>query len=889
LSYLVRRLLENGANSSFVNRIVDENLPIEELIEDPVKKAIDYGCGQHPNIPYPKDIVAPRLNSQGHNVNDFAVLDKMYKSIDKYSAKNDYEVTPLVSGVNFDIADGEDIINPNNNEIIGKVVQADFDTAKIAMSNAEEAFETWNTTPAEKRAEILEKFADLLESNTDKLIGIAMIEAGKTLANGIDEVREAVDFCRYYAAQARKEFAHPIDLPALSEHLKQIQFSGRGAVICISPWNFPLAIFLGQITAALAAGNTVVAKPAGQTPIIAYTAVKLLFKAGLSEKALQFVPGSGRVLGNALIKGSDCKGVIFTGSTEVAADINQNLARKDNEIIPFIAETGGQNAMIVDSSSLPEQVTADVMRSAFDSAGQRCSALRILCLQEDIADSYIKMIVGAMKELKVGDSKYLDTDVGPVIDKAAADGLNSYIQEKKEVFKLVYQSQPNEQTQKGTFVMPTAFEINSLADMGREQFGPILHIVRFKANKLSELVKDINSTGYGLTAGVHSRINEVMNYVKNNIKAGNVYVNRNIVGAVVGVQPFGGQGKSGTGPKAGGPYYMHRLANETLTGVGAVEQIYNPEKLANDEAQTNKLIKDKYTISSIINGESAKKGEAKALKSANGKTIGKSYLASVNTVDKAIKIASKEFDNWNSINAEQRAELIDKFLGLLEKERHSIASYLVVESNITVEDAHTQIDKTIQQVAYYCLQAQKELSHPQSLPGPTGEIDELSLKGRGVAISMSSSSDLLIRFVGQVAAALLAGNTVVAKPAYTGNLTAYHIVKLLLKAGVSSKALHLILSDEEEIISALLFNTKVALVAFSGSVSAVKQVHQALALRRGAIIPYIAESVAKNGRCTNLAIETASPLYLRRFVVEKTVSVDTTASGGNASLMSLEE
>ncbi|MED7819095.1 MULTISPECIES: bifunctional proline dehydrogenase/L-glutamate gamma-semialdehyde dehydrogenase PutA [unclassified Francisella] len=889
LAYLVRRLLENGANSSFVNRIVDENLPIEELIEDPVKKAVDHGCDQHPNIPYPKDIVAPRLNSQGYNTNDFAILEKMYSDIEKYTSKNTYKAKPIVSNVKFDKEESENVINPNTNEVIGSVINADAKIAKRALKNAQSAFNDWNDTPATQRAEILERFADLLEKNTNEFIAIAMIEAGKTISNAIDEVREAVDFCRYYAAQAKKEFNGPIDLPALSENLKQIEFSGRGAMVCISPWNFPLAIFLGQITAVLAAGNTVVAKPAEQTPIIAYKAIKLLFKAGLPKDVLQFTPGDGATVGSALVKSPVCKGVIFTGSTEVAGIINQTLANKSSEIVPFIAETGGQNAMIVDSSSLPEQVTADVMRSAFDSAGQRCSALRILCLQEDIADNYIKMIVGAMKELKVGDSKYIDTDVGPVIDKEAADNLNAYIEQKKNQFKLVYQLEPNEKTKNGTFVMPTAFEIEKLSDLGREQFGPILHILRFKANQLSTLVDDINATGYGLTAGVHSRINEVMNYVKNNIKAGNVYVNRNIVGAVVGVQPFGGQGKSGTGPKAGGPFYMHRLANEKLSGVGAVEEIYNPEKVANDEKVTNKLIKDNYTISSIIAGEKIKKGNARNLKSANEKIIGKAFYASVNEVDKAVEIASKEADIWNSINAEQRANTIEKFLELLEKERNLIASCLVVESNVSVEDAQIQIDKTIQQVAYYCLQAKKEFSQPQLLPGPTGEIDELSLKGRGLAVSMCSSCDLLIRFVGQTTAALLAGNTVVARPAYTGNLTAYKIIELMLKAGVSNKVLHLILSDEEEISSALLFSSKVAFVTFSGSVPAVKQVHQALALRRGAIIPFVAESVAKDGKCTSLAIETASPLYLRRFVVEKTVSVDTTASGGNASLMSLEE
>jgi RHH-type proline utilization regulon transcriptional repressor/proline dehydrogenase/delta 1-pyrroline-5-carboxylate dehydrogenase len=448
----------------------------------------------------------------------------------------------------------------------------------------------------------------------------------------------------------------------------------------------------------------------------------------------------------------------------------------------------------------------------------------------------------------------------------------------------------NENTQNGTYVMPTAFEIEKLSDLGREQFGPVLHILRFKGNQLKELVRDINATGYGLTAGVHSRINEVMNYVKNHIKAGNIYVNRNIVGAVVGVQPFGGQGKSGTGPKAGGPFYMHRLANETLSNVGAIEEIYNPEKLAEQDKQTQKLIKSKYSITNIVNGERSKLSNPISLMSKSGNNIGSMYLANSAIVDKAIDIAYGEADDWNNTNAEQRAEIIERFIEEFEKKRNMIASCLVVESEITAEDAHVQIDKVIELISYYCLQARNEFSHPKLLPGPTGEIDELSLKGRGVVVSICSSDDSIIRFVGQAVAALLAGNTVVTKAAYTGNLTAYTTVKLMLKAGISPKVIHLITGDAEEITSTLLFNSKVALVAFSGNTNAVKQVHQALALRRGGILPLIAESVEKVGRdSTKLAIETASPLYLRRFVVEKSVSVDTTASGGNASLMSLEE
>ena len=888
LAYLVRRLLENGANSSFVNRIVDENLPIEDLIKNPINKALEYGCEQHPNIKSPKNIVAPRLNSQGYNINDFVILDEMYRGIEKHLSKNDYKVEPVVVGIKEFTTVPEDIINPNTNHVIGKVINGDVSVANKALENAKEAFDNWNNTSAGDRAIILEKFANLLEENKDKFIAIAIMEAGKTLSNAINEIREAVDFCRYYAAKAREEFSQPIEFTGALGSLKQLDLSGYGPMVCISPWNFPLAIFLGQITAALAAGNTVVAKPAEQTPIIAYEAVKLLFEAGLPEKTLQFVPGNGAIIGSALVKNTICKGVIFTGSTEVASIINQTLASRDSKIVPFIAETGGQNVMVVDSSSLPEQVTADVINSAFDSAGQRCSALRVLCLQDDIADSYIKMIVGAMKELKIGDSKYIDTDVGPVIDRGAAYKLNLYIEQKKNKFNLIHQLPVNHDTKKGTFVMPAIFEIKKLSDLGVEQFGPILHILRFKANELPKLVRDINSMGYGLTAGVHSRINEVIDYFKNHIKAGNVYVNRNIIGAVVGVQPFGGQGKSGTGPKAGGPFYMQRLASEKISNVSDVKQ--SIQKVADiNENEIKKHIQDNYNIASIVDGNPCIKDKTKDLKDTSENIIGKISQASVNTIDKAIDIAYTAVEKWNNKDVAERVVLISKFLSLLDKERDLVAASLVVESNVIFEEAYLQIDETINQVTYYCLQAKKELEAPKLLQSPTGEADELSLKGRGVAISMCSTSDLLIRFVRQTVVALLTGNTVVAKPAYTGNLTAYNIVKLMLKAGISNKVIQLVLSHTEEATAALLFNSKIDLVAFSGSGTAVKQVHNALALRRGALVPLVAESVDKDGNATHLAIQTESPLYLHCFLVEKTVSVNTTASGGNASLMSLQE
>ena len=455
--------------------------------------------------------------------------------------------------------------------MIGKVCQADGEIARKAMQNAASAFEAWEKTPAKVRADMLRNCADLLEffpmPQMRKLMAIAVKEAGKTLANAVAEVREAIDFCRYYANQAEANFAKPKTLTGPTGELNQMALHGRGVVVCISPWNFPLAIFLGQVTAALAAGNTVVAKPAEQTPIIACEAVKLLYKAGVPTSALQFVPGKGETVGAALVEDSNVAGVVFTGSTEVAKQIQRTLARKEGAIIPLIAETGGQNVMVVDSSSLPEQVVHDVINSAFDSAGQRCSALRVLYLQNEIADAVIEMLKGAMAELKVHDPAYLETDIGPVIDAEAKAMLEAHILTLKKEAKLLYEVAEDCVPEKGHYVRPVVFEIEGMSRPKREVFGPVLHIVRFTANDLEAVVKEVNASGYGLTFGIHSRIEETVDFFTQRIRVGNLYVNRNTVGAVVGVQPFGGQGLSGTGPKAGGPLYLQRLAVERSLSV----------------------------------------------------------------------------------------------------------------------------------------------------------------------------------------------------------------------------------------------------------------------------------------------------------------------------------
>ena len=543
LAYLVRRLLENGANSSFVNRVTDPAVPVADLIADPVAqvRASDPGCLPHPGIALPRALFAPaRQNSAGldlSNEQTLATLASALKVVTSWSARP----TGCVGGP------GRISVNPaDHRDAVGTVHDATEADVATSLARAVTAGEAWGRTAAADRAACLLRAADLLEARMPMLLGLIVREAGKTLPNAIGEVREAMDFLRYYASEAVRSL--PSSAPL-------------GPVACISPWNFPLAIFMGQIAAALAAGNTVLAKPAEETPLIATAALRLLHEAGVPEAAVQLVPGDGEI-GAALVADARVQGVVFTGSTAVARAIQRQLASRlttDGMPVPLIAETGGQNAMVVDSSALAEQVVSDVIASAFDSAGQRCSALRILCLQEDIADRTLGMLKGAMRELEIGCPDRLEVDVGPVISAEALAGLRAHVDGmRKRGFAVEARPLPTG-TEHGTFMAPTLIEIGTVADVEREVFGPVLHVLRFRRERLDALIDDINATGYALTFGLHTRIDETVARVTKRIAAGNIYVNRNIIGAVVGVQPFGGSGLSGTGPKAGGPLYLRRL------------------------------------------------------------------------------------------------------------------------------------------------------------------------------------------------------------------------------------------------------------------------------------------------------------------------------------------
>jgi len=527
LPYLVRRLLENGANSSFVHKIYDPAIPLDDLVGDPWTFFESHAPERHPRIPLPINLYGEtRKNSQGYDLNDRFVVQQLHQDIAKS--------VPLY----------------------GTIKDATPQDLKAALKAAASHWESWDLMHAEKRAEILNRAADLMEKKRGLFLGLLIREGKKTLPDAVSELREAADFCRYYAAESLKHFATPQVLHGPTGEKNELVLRGRGVFACISPWNFPMAIFTGQVAAALAAGNGVIAKPATHTPLIGFHVTQVLHEAGVPKEVLHFLPGPSSVLGVPLLSDQRVNGVVFTGSTATAQHIQRILTERGEPIVPFIAETGGLNAMIVDSSALIEQVVDDVMASAFQSAGQRCSALRILFIQEDIYEPTLGMLKEAMEALEVGDPSQLSTDVGPVIDGAARDEIEAYIAQHSPLDRTIIQDK------RGTFVAPTIIEVKGMKDVKREIFGPVLHVARFKAQELDHIVRTINQSGYGLTMGLQSRIESTILNVRSIARVGNLYINRNMIGAVVGVQPFGGEGLSGTGPKAGGPHYLPRFAVE---------------------------------------------------------------------------------------------------------------------------------------------------------------------------------------------------------------------------------------------------------------------------------------------------------------------------------------
>lgn len=591
LAYLVRRLLENGANTSFVNKISNLNISLNSIVKNPIQEILETSKKEgtiglsHKKIPLPKFLFnKKRLNSNGFNLSYESDLKNISEKLIKTPVK--YIVTPLIYqkyDKNKTELPKKTITNPANQyDIVGHVRETSENEINIAVKNSIKSIDYWRKTDINIKIKMLKKSAILIEENFFSFVGVLIRESGKTYTNAISEVREAIDFLRYYSQQAEKNFYHKNHSPL-------------GIVICISPWNFPLAIFIGQISAALITGNVVIAKPSEQTPIIAMLAVKFLYKSGIPKNVLQMLPGKGNLIGNKLTKNKNIDGVIFTGSIYTAKMIQHNISgrlNRNKKPISFIAETGGLNAMIIDSSALTEQVVNDSIISAFDSAGQRCSAMRILCIQEEIAEKTITMLKRAMKEYSLGNPIKLNTDIGPVINKKSQYNIEQYINLMRKKGKKIYQNNKNnDKIDNGSFIQPTIIEIQSLKELKCEIFGPVLHILKYKQKNTKKLIKKINKLGYGLTFGIHTRIDYMSNYISKKVVSGNVYINRNMIGAVVGVQPFGGSRLSGTGPKAGGPLYIYKLLNnyEKININKKIFQSNNFYKIKNWKKSINKF------------------------------------------------------------------------------------------------------------------------------------------------------------------------------------------------------------------------------------------------------------------------------------------------------------
>ncbi len=769
LPYLVRRLLENGANSSFVNQLFDSDLSVDDIVADPVEETKALNIVANTAIPAPRDLFAgKRLLSEGWDETDPETAEQLQLAVGQ-ALDNRRRYGPIIDGAS---PKGETAVSVNpahNGETIGRIDLAEPAHVDLACNAAAASQQEWARRSAKGRGDILRRAASMLEDRAEQFMQLATREAGKTIPDAIAEVREAVDFLRFYADEAEALQGEPL-----------------GVVACISPWNFPLAIFLGQVAAALAAGNAVVAKPAEQTPIIAHDAVRLLHEAGVPTGVLHFLPGDGPSVGGPLVRHARVGGVVFTGSTDVARIINKSLVESEKADAALIAETGGINAMIVDSTALLEQAVRDTVASAFQSAGQRCSACRLVCVQEDVADRFNEMLAGAMAELAVGDPALLSTDVGPVIDAEALGVIEGHIAEMEASARLIARAPEVSANVKGTFVRPAAFEIDKIADLKREIFGPVLHIVRFKAGEIESLIDNINALGFGLTMGVHSRIDETMHAIVAKARIGNIYVNRNQIGAVVGVQPFGGEGLSGTGPKAGGPHYLHAL-QKTPAPTGR-------------------------------------------------ETIAINTNAPMPLFDQQLRKAEAAFARWSA--SPSRREILVRAAGLAgdNAEIFRLAS------------------------AFYG----QHFENAQELPGPTGESNTLRLKGRGVILCLGGGVDAANRR--QIALALAAGNAIVCSASLGDKISA------ALSKAAAPEDLIASIPQAQTIHEAALLDPRIRGVAFDGAGESRKAIVQSLARRDGAIIPLL-----------------SSLDRPARFAVERTLTINTTAAGGDVRLLSLPE
>jgi RHH-type proline utilization regulon transcriptional repressor/proline dehydrogenase/delta 1-pyrroline-5-carboxylate dehydrogenase len=801
LAYLVRRLLENGANSSFVNAIVDTSKPVESLLPDPVETLQGLRNKFNKQIKLPIELYGDeRPNSKGMDLTDINGLTPFKENLDNWFNEHLIDESQVQDG---HLA----VRNPaNHKEVVGQVRIHQSNEMQTMLENADKAFASWSQTPVKERADLLRRVADILERHHDELVAICIKEAGKVTQDSIDEVREAVDFCRYYAARAE-------------ELAQDERFEARGVILCISPWNFPLAIFLGQVAAAIVTGNTVIAKPAEQTSYIALRCIELMHTVGLPEHVVQPVIARGSEVGKHIVPDERIQAVMFTGSTETGTLISQILAERNDIQVPLIAETGGQNCMIVDSTALPEQVVDDVISSGFQSAGQRCSALRVLFLQDDVADGIIKMLKGALQELHVGDPSLLSTDVGPVIDEKALNTLNAHVEYLKSNGKLLFESKIPDNNENGAyFFAPRLYEIADLSVLKREVFGPIVHIVRYKAQDLDKVIDQVNATGYGLTMGVHSRIEERCQYLAKMSRAGNVYVNRNMIGAIVGVQPFGGRGLSGTGPKAGGPNYLFRLVKE---------------KASPENVQMTNLTADQLETHD--------------------------FPGAAEQVDQLMRNSMRDEKIWRNTPLNDRVSAV----------RQLLAKVATVE---IIDDLADDLAKTLADARAQLNRLEKRMRSYTTLPGPTGESNTLHLEPRGCVVCYADKSTSFNFWAISIITALAAGNTVITVASELFYEEAQAFRDKFISTGIAEGVFQVAKPNQ---LQAILAHPHLAGAVVAARSSRLGYFSQQLAARTGAILPVISAEYYDT--------------LINRLVTEKTISIDTTASGGNTSLMTLVE
>jgi RHH-type proline utilization regulon transcriptional repressor/proline dehydrogenase/delta 1-pyrroline-5-carboxylate dehydrogenase len=838
LPYLVRRLLENGANSSFVNLILDHSIAPEEVATNPIQKLSEYSSFHNPKIPLPAKIYQPHWqNSVGMEVTQEDELIHLQKTLNQ-SKNIIWHAASIVNGKPCNGAQ-EDVFNPANpNNIIATVTAATSAQTAQAVEYAQQAFPAWNAIAVEKRAEYLLTIAELIETHRDYFIQLCIQEAGKTVANAVAEIREAVDFCRYYSYQAKLLLASPY---RILDSTIQVEHLGHGVVACISPWNFPLAIFVGQVVATLVAGNTVIAKPAEQTPIIAFKVVQLMHSAGIPANVLQLIIGDGKI-GAQLVNDHRIAGVVFTGSTYVAHEIRKTLSKHHRTNARLIAETGGINAMLVDSSALLEQTIKDVMQSAFDSAGQRCSALRVVYVQQDIFDEFTRLLKGAMAELTIGDPAYIQTDIGPIIDQPAKQDLQTYDELISEIGTLIYQCNFPVAEQLNNYFSPSAYQIDSIEQIRKEAFGPILHVISYPAENIQEVINEINRQGYGLTFGVQSRIQTFTKKASKDIRAGNIYINRNMIGATVGIQPFGGERLSGTGPKAGGPHYLLALSKEKRSGQNFIK---------NKPAAITAVVKD-Y--------EETKQSQ----------------------IESAINSAEKIGHEFNFMQNELRIEYLDYINKQLIKHRNEIVHLLSSTSSLDEHQTNAEIINAISIINEYKKALINNIKQTIFKIGPTGQRNELRLYNRGPLLYINYSHSSLVSLVCVLVVNIVVGNPILITSNKQTIQTNNFLYKQLIHKELQEKYYFKFLINNQTTLKKLLINPSLHGFIFLVNSEKLTEIENIVAHRDGSIVPCID---LQDWQTTGGILANPKNLYL--ICTERTITTNTTAMGGNTSLYSL--